>query len=37
MTNRIPATVLKTHPSVTVFVDEDSASTVDREVLEQYL
>ena len=37
VTNRITATVLKTHPSVTVFVDEDSASTVDREVLEQYL
>lgn len=37
VTNRIPATVLKTHPSVTVFVDKDSASTVDREVLKQYL
>lgn len=35
--NQIPATVLKTHSSVTVFVDRDSASSVDREVLEQYL
>lgn len=37
VTNRIPATVLKTHPSVTAFVDKDSSSTVDREVLKQFL
>lgn len=37
VTNRIPATALKTHPSVTVFVDRDSVSRVDPAVLQQYL
>lgn len=37
VTNEVPATVLKTHPDVTVFVDKDSASAVNREVLERYL
>ena len=35
--NMVPATVLKTHPDVTVFVDKESASGVSKKVLEQYL
>jgi len=30
VTNMIPATVLRTHPDVTIFVDEDSASLIDK-------
>lgn len=37
VTNKIPATVLKTHPDVTVFVDRESVSAADARVLERYL
>jgi glucosamine-6-phosphate deaminase len=37
VTNTIPATVLKTHNNVTLFIDENSASTVDKKVLAKYL
>lgn len=37
VTNMVPATVLKTHSSVTVLVDEESASLVNKEVLKQYV
>lgn len=37
ITNRIPATALKSHNNVTLFIDEESASLVDREVLEKFI
>ncbi len=36
ITNLIPATILKNHASVSVFLDEDSASAVDEDVLAQF-
>ncbi|TVY08900.1 glucosamine-6-phosphate deaminase [Paenibacillus cremeus] len=33
VTNQIPATILKNHPSFTLFIDENSASEVDRELI----
>ena len=36
LTNQIPATMLKEHPDVTVYLDEDSASATDREILVRY-
>jgi glucosamine-6-phosphate deaminase len=36
-TNLIPATILKSHPDVCIYVDKESASSVDQKVLEQYL
>ena len=36
VTNLIPATILKTHNRVEVFLDEESASLVNREILEKY-
>jgi len=37
LTNKIPATMLKQHPDWTLFLDEDSASLLDRELLKKYL
>jgi len=37
VTNLIPATKLREHPNVTLFLDRDSASLVDKPILEQYL
>jgi len=37
LTNQIPATMLKTHGDVTLFLDEESASIVNRDVLKKYL
>jgi len=37
VTNQVPATMLKTHKDVTLFLDEESASLVDRDVLKKYL
>lgn len=37
VTNIIPATILKKHPDVYIFVDQDSASEVSRDVLKNYL
>ncbi len=37
VTNTIPATMLKKHPNVNLFIDEESASLVDKKVLEQYM
>ncbi|NMB97422.1 MAG: glucosamine-6-phosphate deaminase [Clostridiaceae bacterium] len=37
VTNMIPATKLKEHKNVYVYVDEDSASAVDKDVLAKYL
>lgn len=34
VTNQIPATILKTHPSWTLFIDSHSASKVDNSILE---
>jgi glucosamine-6-phosphate deaminase len=34
--NRIPSTVLKTHPEYTLLLDKDSASEVDQTILEGY-
>jgi glucosamine-6-phosphate deaminase len=36
-TNMIPATILKEHKNANLFLDEDSASVVDKDVLEKYL
>lgn len=35
-TNMIPATIMKTHPDFTLFLDENSASMADKEVLAKY-
>lgn len=37
VTNKIPATMLKKHEDVTLFLDEESVSLVDKEVLNRYL
>ncbi|HHW48671.1 MAG TPA: glucosamine-6-phosphate deaminase [Clostridiaceae bacterium] len=37
VTNMIPATMLKTHNDVTLFLDEESASLVDKDILKKYL
>ncbi len=37
LTNEIPATMLKQHPNWTLFLDEDSASLLDRELLKKYV
>lgn len=36
VTNLIPATMLKTHNNITVFLDAESASLVDGEILKKY-
>lgn len=37
LTNTIPATMLKEHNDMTLYIDEDSASAVDKAVLANYL
>lgn len=37
LTNSIPATMLKEHENVTLYVDEESSSAVDKQVLKKYL
>lgn len=37
LTNKIPATILKTHPDFNLYLDEESASLVDRKILVKYL
>lgn len=37
LTNKIPATMLKKHNNMMLYIDEDSASLVDRELLEKYM
>lgn len=37
LTNTIPATMLKEHNDITIYLDEDSASTVDKAVLNKYI
>ncbi|HOJ11621.1 MAG TPA: 6-phosphogluconolactonase [Clostridiales bacterium] len=37
LTNMIPATMLKTHKNANIYVDEDSVSAVDKNVLAKYL
>lgn len=37
LTNTIPATMLKKHNDITIYLDEDSASAVDKQVLAKYL
>jgi glucosamine-6-phosphate deaminase len=37
LTNKIPATMLKTHPDCTLFIDSDSASLVDKVILDKYV
>lgn len=37
VTNKIPATALKTHPDVTIYVDRESVSAVDPQILGQYV
>ncbi len=37
VSNMIPATMLKKHNDVTIFADEDSASLVDKDVLEKFM
>jgi len=37
LTNQVPATMLKLHGDVTLFLDEESASMVDRDILKKYL
>jgi glucosamine-6-phosphate deaminase len=37
MTNLVPATILKNHHDVVLFLEEESASLVDRDVLNKYL
>ncbi len=37
VTNMIPATILKNHPDVNIFVDQDSASLVSLDILKNYL
>jgi glucosamine-6-phosphate deaminase len=36
ITNQIPATILKNHPSFTLFLDADSASLVDEQLISLY-
>jgi glucosamine-6-phosphate deaminase len=36
ITNQIPATILKNHPSFTLFLDADSASLVDEQLISKY-
>lgn len=36
VTNTIPATILKRHPDANLFLDEESASLVDKRILEKY-
>jgi glucosamine-6-phosphate deaminase len=36
VTNMIPATILKTHPDITLFLDEQSSSELNQESLKQY-
>jgi glucosamine-6-phosphate deaminase len=36
MTNNIPATILKTHPDFTLFLDKESASKVDESLLKNF-
>lgn len=36
VTNKVPATILKTHPDSTLFIDQESASLVDKNVLAGY-
>jgi aspartyl/asparaginyl-tRNA synthetase len=36
LTNKIPATMLKQHSDMYLFIDADSASTVDKEQLKKY-
>lgn len=35
-TNMIPATIMKTHPDFALFLDENSASMADKEILAKY-
>lgn len=37
VTDMIPATVLKTHPDVTIYADQESVSAVDPEILKKYV
>ena len=37
LTNLIPATKLREHPNVNLFIDEESASLVDKDILAKYL
>ncbi len=37
VTSEIPATMLKQHENVTLFLDEESASLVDKDMLNRYL
>lgn len=37
VTNTIPATALKTHDNVNLFIDENSASAVDKDVLAKHM
>lgn len=37
LTNMIPATMLKEHPDVTLYLDADSVSAVNKKTLEKYL
>ncbi len=37
ITNMVPATKLKEHSNVTLFLDKESASLVDQELLEKYI
>lgn len=37
VTNEIPATILKKHGNITLYIDEDSASLVNRDILNKYL
>lgn len=36
VTNMVPATILKTHPAVSVYLDQESASLADEKLLAQY-
>lgn len=37
LTNKVPSTMLKTHDNMMLFIDEDSASLVDKELLGRYI
>ncbi len=37
LTCEIPATMLKKHENATLFLDEESASLVDKDILKRYL
>lgn len=37
ITNMIPATILKKHDNIVVYLDEESASLADREMLDKYM